>query len=158
WTERLSGELRAGIKQPIEVFNLLTQGIARAEERLENTRLEFGIDSQQYRAALAGLEFLQSFLERFQKDFATEPLTITVKAEIAPVQGALPDLTLPEQDTNAVRALVDTYRNEVLRVADAQAALTGVTEDTRDAYQEALDVFTIAQGMVEEGSEEWLIL
>src|SRR5699024_8459221 len=70
---------------------------------------------------------------------------------------SLTGFSMPSSDKTAAEGLTETYAH-ILRVADAQANLNGVTTDTRDAYAEALDVLERMHKTLEEGSDDWLLV
>lgn len=158
WTGRLEAELREGVKSTHDVFMLLTAGIERTRQQASLIFDEFGWDSDEYREVIQKLDFLEAELARLVGKPKT--LEIDVKTNILPISvlAVMPDFSIPTQAQSGIDGLVAAYRDGFLRIADAQAALNGVTLETRDTYQEALEVFEIALGTVQEGSAEYLTL
>src|SRR5690606_22047911 len=120
WTDRLAAEVRAGIKKPIEVFNLVSQGIATAEERFKRAVAEFGPTSDEARAALAGLQYLEQWLRNFQREFATEPLKVEVQVELGEVTIPPVEEIVAPTLSQAVQAFVALSRRAI-DTADLQA-------------------------------------
>lgn len=100
WTERLAAEVRFGLKDASEAFDLVNPRLEELREEAAQALAEFGFDSTQFQDTVAKLEVLEAFVK-----------SIRTEAEAAAVSLAIePTVTLPEprQLTAPAFAVVDT--------------------------------------------------
>lgn len=155
WTERLTAELREGVKNAsLDVIPMLEAALERLDAEA-TAAFELGWDSQEYRDTIRKIEFIESYLERVKRDYGAVDLEIDLSYNILPPPvDILPDLVLPEQAKSAAQGLVEYY-TRLTRAADATARLDGVTTDTRDAFEETIDILERILPGLDEMSDDW---
>lgn len=150
WTARLAAELRFGIKDAAEVFNILNPHLEELREEAGQALAEFGIDSTQYQDALAKLEVVEALVTSI-KDEAN---AIDLSGLLRSVGGGF---ALPETGADPTAGLLAGLQL-IMRIEQAEADLEGRALKVGDAFAWMLPILEDQLKLVERGSDEWFTI
>lgn len=149
WTQRLAAEVRFGLKDASEAFDLVNPRLEELREEAASALSEFGFDSTQYQDTLAKLEVLEALVKSIGGEAAgidLSGLTRSVGTGFALPEGGDPTAGL-------VAGL-----QLIMRIEQTEAQLEGRALNIGEAFEWMLPILEDQMDEVERGSDLWFTI